>query len=821
VSGRRRLHEYEAKRDFANTPEPAGKHYEEDERGRFVVQEHHARSPHWDLRLERNGVLVSWAVPKGIPPDPKTNHLAVHVEDHPLDYIDFAGEIPAGSYGAGEVKIWDSGTYNCHKFRENEVIVTFHGARIEGKYVLFQTKGKNWIIHRMDPPQDSQREPMPEELVPMLAKPSQLPGSEEDYGYEIKWDGIRALAFLDGGRIQLVNRNGRDISARYPELRELGEAVGALPMILDGEIVSFDERGHPSFEQLQQRMHLNADGVIRRRSREIPVTYVIFDLLYLDGRSTLELSYRERRSLLEQLHLDGPTWRSPAHHTGSGRDFLAVSAEHGLEGIVAKRLDSPYRPGERTGEWLKIKNVNRQEFVIGGWLPGKGGRADLFGSLLVGYYDRSRETLRYAGGVGTGFDQRELEYLTRELKKRSRPDSPFAPIGPKPPSRAHFVEPELVAEIEFAHWTKERILRHSVYKGLRNDKPAAKVVIEQDLNSEGAHRPYAILQESKNSAEIEVDGRTLKLSNRGKVFYPRDGFTKGQVVDYYAAVGPVLLAHLSGRPLTLKRYPDGVQGKYFYEKRCPSHRPEWVHTVAVRSEREGVLDYCMADDLPTLIWIANLASIELHPSLSRAPDIAAPTAIVFDLDPGAPAGLKQCCQVALWLKEVFQTFGMEMIVKTSGSKGLQAYVPLNTPISYEQTKPFARAVAELIEKNHPKLVTSRMTKLLRRGKVFIDWSQNDQHKTTICVYSLRARERPTISTPLTWEEVQATSVSREKTIDLSAEPDELLKRIDRHGDLFRPFLDLAQTLPNLANHDVHDRSAMNKEQLQRAVDAHK
>ena len=688
---------------------------------------------------------------------------------------------------------------------------------------------------------------MPDKLQPMLAKPSKLPADEGDYGYEIKWDGIRALAFIEGGRIRLENRNGREITKQYPELRELGKAVGALGMISDGEIVALDEQGRPSFERLAHRMHLSSESVIRRRAREEPITYVIFDLLYLDGRSTMALAYRERRSLLEQLHLDGPTWRTPAYHTGSGRDFLQVSAEHGLEGIVAKRLDSPYRPGQRTGEWLKIKNVNRQELVIGGWLPGKGRRAGLLGSLLMGYYDRSRETLasdrseetlasgsnppfgqhprfgqhegkpvlRYAGGVGTGFDERELERLTKDLEASARPDSPFAPIGTQPPRNARFVEPELVAEVEFSHWTHDRILRHSVYKGLRDDKPAAEVVMEidsqdtatappgeQDLNVAGAQRPYEVLDESKDNAEIVLGGRTLKLSNRDKVLYPGAGFTKGQMVDYYAAVAPVLLGHLAGRPLTLKRYPDGVQGKYFYEKRCPSHRPEWVHTAAVRSEREGVLDYCVVDDLPTLIWVANLASIELHPSLSRAQDIGTPTAIVFDLDPGEPAGLKQCCQVALWLRELFAAFGLQMIVKTSGAKGLQVYVPLNTPITYEQTKPFARAVAELMEKDHPTKVTSRMTKQLRRGKVFIDWSQNDQHKTTICVYSLRARECPTISTPLAWEEVQTASTSRKKTLELSAEPDELLRRIDTHGDLFAPFHSLTQTLPDLAGRDT-------------------
>jgi len=680
------------------------------------------------------------------------------------------------------------------------------------------------MIHRMDPPLHP-REAMPEHLPPMLASPGRLPESEDGWAFEVKWDGVRAITYWRPGRMRIESRNLNDISSRYPELRALGRQLGAREAVLDGEVVAFDEHGRPSFERLARRMHVSSDAAVRRLEREIPVTYAIFDVLYLDGRITMGLSYRERRQLLEQLDLNGASWQTPAYHEGDGRELLMVTAEHNLEGILAKRLDAPYRPGERREEWLKIKNTNRQEFVIGGWLQGKGRRAGTLGALLVGYYEGEGEgrSLRYAGRVGTGFNEAELERLTAALAARGRRMSPFGPHGVQPPRGARFVKPELVAEIEFSRWTRDRVLRHSSYQGLRSDKPAAEVEMETltltrkpspseprskaprqvlaETDQAGQQHPYRILHETKRYDEIEVDGRKLRLSNRDKVLYLDTGFTKGQMVDYYAAVAPVLLGHLAGRPLTLKRYPDGVEGKYFYEKRCPSHRPEWVHTAAVQSEREGVLDYCVVDDLPTLIWVANLASIELHPSLSRAQDVGTPTAIVFDLDPGAPAGRKQCCQVALWLRDLFAELGMQMIVKTSGAKGLQTYVPLNTPVSYEQTKPFARAVAELLEKDHPKLVTSRMTKQLRSGKVFIDWSQNDQHKTTICVYSLRARERPTISTPLAWEEVQRAS-RRRREVQLSAEPQALLERVERHGDLFAPLLGLAQTLPELGGHDA-------------------
>jgi bifunctional non-homologous end joining protein LigD len=658
------------------------------------------------------------------------------------------------------------------------------------------------------------RAALPEHLQPMLASPAaRLPAHEAEWAFEIKWDGVRAITYWQPGALRIESRNLNDVSARYPELGALGAQLGSREVILDGEIVSFDEQGRPSFERLQQRMHVSSPSVIRRLSSELPVSYVIFDLLYLDGHTTMALPYRERRALLEELALRGPAWQTPAYHEGKGRELLAAAAEQRLEGVVAKRLDSPYRPGKRTEEWLKIKNVNRQELVIGGWLPGKGARAGRLGALLVGYYEPGEEDesdakrakkknppslpLRYAGRVGTGFDERELERLNRELAARARDSSPFT--GAQPPREARFVEPELVAEIEFRQWTRKRILRHSSYKGLRDDKPPREVRVEtpspEDMT---AQEPYEILHETKRTTEIEVAGRALKLTNRAKLMYPHNGFTKGDLIDYYAAIAPVLLSHLAGRPLTLKRYPDGVEGKYFYEKRCPAYRPDWVSTTAIESERgKGTIDYCLAEDLPTLVWAANLAAIELHPSLSRATEMARPTAIVFDLDPGAPAGLKQCCRVALQIRELFDAFGLQSLVKSSGSKGLQVYVPLNTRVSYEQTKPFARAVAELLEKRHPRQVISRMARELRAGKVLIDWSQNDEHKTTVSVYSLRARERPTISTPLRWEEVEKGQRGRREP-ELSVEPKAMLERVERHGDLFEGLLTLTQELPDLS-----------------------
>ncbi|HEV2075118.1 MAG TPA: DNA ligase D [Thermoleophilaceae bacterium] len=838
------LSTYRGKRDPGRTPEPAG---EGDAtragRGgeRFVVQEHDATRLHWDLRLEREGVLASWALPRGVPGDPKENRKAVRTEDHPIEYLDFEGEIPAGQYGAGTMRIFDRGTYECEKWREREVIVTFHGERVRGRYALFATGGasggrsgsdgnsRDWMIHRMDPPEDADREPVPDRLVPMLATLGQLPEDEEGWAYEIKWDGVRALVRAEPGRVAIVSRNLNDVTAQYPEVARIGRALGAREALIDGEIVAFDEEGRPSFERLQRRMHLTSPRQVRERSRSAPVVYMAFDLLHLDGRSLLDRPWRERRKLLEDLELTGAAWDTPRYHEGDGAAFLAASRERGLEGIMAKRTDSPYRPGRRSGAWIKVKNLEEAELVIGGWMPGEGRRRDRIGALVVGW-QADDGSLEYAGRVGTGFTDRELERLEGVLRPLRRERNPFA--RGRGPRGAVWVEPEVACRVEFREWTREGVLRAPSYQGLC-ERPAGEVAAPPPAGTlaasapEGSGDPAAEGSAGPERAsagpapelesdppgeppvlgplgklpggalEATVDGRRLKLSNLQKVLFPATGFTKGRLVEYYARIAPAVLPHLHGRPLTLKRYPNGVEAEHFYEKQCPSHRPDWVATAAIRSERERrTIDYCLANDLPTLVWLANLADMELHPSLSLAEAIERPTTLAFDLDPGEPAGILDCARVALWVRELLGSLGLECLAKTSGSKGMQVYVPLNGETSYEQTKPFAKAVAELLEKEHRDAVVSRMSKSLRRGKVLVDWSQNDRHKTTVCVYSLRARERPTVSTPVEWSEVE-DALEEEDPGRLGFEWDEVIDRVDERGDLFAPALTLVQDLPRL------------------------
>ena len=480
------LREYRAKRNFRATAEPEGARAtpegaaeRETESLRFVVQEHHARRLHWDFRLERDGALVSWALPRGVPEDPKRNHLAVHVEDHPLEYGTFEGEIPKGEYGAGSVSVWDRGTYETHKWRldgpKGEVMVTLHGSRLEGRYVLFQTDGQNWMIHRMDPPQNPDYEPMPETIRPMMAKLGEgVPRNEHGWAYEFKWDGVRTMAFSQGGVLRLVSRNQEDVTARYPEIRGISEALGSHAVVLDGEIVALGPDGVPSFEQLQQRMGLNTPGDVRRIMKQVPVAYLIFDVLYLDGRSLLQVPYEERRRLLGSLALAGPSWQVPENQVGDGLAMLEGSGRIGLEGILAKRLDSVYEEGKRSPAWVKIKHHLRQDFVVGGWTAGEGNRTGQLGALLVGYYEDDK--LRCAGKVGTGFTDTTLRTLMERLGPLARSGSPFD-VG-EVPAGAHFVEPRLVVDVEFVAWTRGGQLRASSYKGLRPDMDPAEVVRE-------------------------------------------------------------------------------------------------------------------------------------------------------------------------------------------------------------------------------------------------------------------------------------------------------------------------------------------------------
>jgi bifunctional non-homologous end joining protein LigD len=474
-----KLREYRGKRDPARTPEPVPSSEVSAETSggsSFVVQEHHARRLHWDFRLERDGVLVSWALPKGVPDDPAVNHLAVHTEDHPLEYGGFHGTIPSGEYGAGEVTIWDRGTYEAVKWAPDEVKVILHGTRLSGGWVLFQTKGSQWMIHK-------ERQQLPISLRPMLAVAGAAPPNPGNWAIEMKWDGVRALAFIETGKLRLMSRTGRDITMAYPELAGLGAAISHKQLLLDGEIVVFGAGGWPEFEALQPRIHVRDALAATRLAEQTPVSYLAFDVLQLDGRPLMDRPYRERRELLDSLAISGPYWQAPPSFPGEDFDAVReVSRQQSMEGIVAKRLDSRYLPGARSDSWLKIKNSRRQEVVVAGWKPGKGNREGQVGSLLVGVYEPDGR-LAYAGHVGTGFTVETLRMLGGLLAPLRRDTSPFteSSVGPVPPEHARtavWAEPELVIDVTFDLWTRAGRMRAPVYKGLRDDIDPATVIRE-------------------------------------------------------------------------------------------------------------------------------------------------------------------------------------------------------------------------------------------------------------------------------------------------------------------------------------------------------
>jgi bifunctional non-homologous end joining protein LigD len=679
-----KLAEYERKRDFGKTAEPApAKPSARKGAPRFVVQQHDATRLHWDLRLEHDGVGVSWAVPNGIPHDPAENRKAVHTEDHPLDYFRFEGEIPKGEYGGGTVQIWDSGTYEPEKWEDGEIIFSFAGKRLRGRYVLFRAGGpKDWMIHRIDPP-EGERDPFPDPLPPMSARPGELPRSTRGWAAELAWGGVRAIARCRPGRLDLHGADLEEIGARWPEVHRLTRQIGAHDAVLDGELVVFDAEGRPDRERLARRDRSGSEGAVRRRARENPATYVIFDLLHLDGEDLTGAPYKHRRELLEGLELDGAAWRVPAAVTSKFKELLAAAAGQGVEGLVLKKRSSTYAPGRRSGDWILV---------------------------------------RAAGEDG-----------------------------------------------------------------------------EEPTGSESGTRITAAAEPlSKTKSRLPVEGRELTVSNLTKVIYPKTGFTKGDLIDAYADLAEVLLPHLRGRPVTLKRFPDGVEGKFFYEKRCPPHRPDWLATARIWSEgHKGEIDYCLLEDKPSLLWAANLANIELHTSLARASDQGRPDSLVFDLDPGAPADVIDCARIALRLRGLFDQLGLDCYAKTSGSKGIHLHLPLNGTATFAESRPFAKAVAETFEARFPDEVVSRQAKERRKGRVLIDWSQNDAHKTTASVYSLRAREKPTASTPLEWDEVEAAAEQGDAAA-LAFTVDDLRRRVAAKGDLYAPLLTQRQELPELS-----------------------
>ncbi|HEX7255491.1 MAG TPA: DNA ligase D [Gaiellaceae bacterium] len=765
------LAEYRRKRDPKKTPEPFGAK----KRGKepiFVVQRHDARRLHYDFRLERNGALASWAVPKGIPLEPGQRALAVHVEDHPLEYATFEGEIPKGEYGAGQVEIWDSGTYELlEEKKSGGLTVRLHGKRLEGVWTLVPAKldgdPKNWLILRKredgaEAPRERRR------YKPMLATLADEVPKGKEWTHEVKWDGYRAITYVQGGDATLVSRNDIDMTERFASVaREIARAVKTPDCVLDGEVCALDESGRATFSAMQQG---------KQGTRYI---FVVFDLLEVDGNPIVDLPLTERRARLLQLLDRRNQTVQLSESFDDGEALYRAAHDQGFEGIVSKRRDSRYEPGRRSRNWLKIKTHGRQEFVIAGYTKGQGRRSGRFGSLILGYWQG--DELVYAGNVGTGFTDEEIDKLLKKLRPLERKDPPFRTVPKMPRVRRDaivWVEPELVAEIEFVEWTHDGRLRAPSYKGLREDKSATEVRREEPKPME---------------TEIRKGRRVLKLTNLDKPFWPEEGITKGDLLAYYRSIADVVVPHLKDRPFTMKRYPDGAYGKFFFQKDAPKHMPDWIKTVEIEvSTRESPrqrrkIRAPLVNDELALLWMVNMGCIDLNTWYSRVDKPNRPDWVLFDLDPSDDVGFKETIQVALLVKQALDAVGLESHAKTSGSEGIHVLVPIARRHTYDETREFAEIIASALARTHYGLVTTEWSKRKRRG-VLIDSNQNGEGKTIASVYSVRPKPGAPVSTPLRWDEVNEELDPAAFTMDAVRE------RIDRHGDLFEPVLHGKQSL---------------------------
>ncbi len=730
----------------------------------FVVQRHQARSLHYDLRLERDGVLASWAVPKGIPLEPGKQHLAVHVEDHPLEYAEFEGEIPKGEYGAGTVEIWDRGSYELvEEKRDGGLTVRLRGERLDGVWALVPAKlsgdPKNWLLVRKR--EEGRPVGRDQPYEPMLATLTEALPSGDEWLFEPKWDGYRAIAYLRGGEAELRSRRQNDLTQRFePIARALPRAVRTPDCVLDGEVCAIDEAGRSRFSLIQQ-----GAGTL---------VYYVFDLLELDGRSLVDLPLGERRRALERLLDRRSTVVRLSETFDDGEALLAAAAKQGLEGVMAKRADSRYEQ-RRSRSWLKVKVRPRQELLVAGYTKGRGRRAKL-GALVLAVRERGR--LRWVGNVGTGFSERTLDELLRRLRELERPDTPFAEAPKMPRVRASdvvWVEPRLVVEVEFAEWTHDGHLRAPSFLGLRDDK-----------------RPADVRRELPVETEISRGRRRLRLSNLDKVFWPEERITKGDLIAYYRDVAPVLVPHLAGRPFTMKRYPDGIEGGHFFQKDAPSHMPSWIKTRSYRStsretRRKRTIRYPLVDDELALLWMVNMGCIDMNTWYSRVDRPERPDWVLFDLDPSPDVGFSEVVEVALLIRSLLAGIGLDCVPKTSGADGMHVLVPIARRSTYDQTREFAEIVARALATAHGGLVTTQWQRSRRRG-VLIDANQNGEGKTIASVYSVRPRPGAPVSTPLRWEEVTASLDPAAFTMDV------VLERVARDGDLFAPVLAGKQSL---------------------------
>ena len=876
---RAQLAEYRRKRDFGRTQEPSGKTTSSPTRSgrlRFVVQKHAASHLHFDLRLEVDGVMKSWAVPKGLSLDPSVKRLAMQVEDHPMDYNAFEGTIPKDEYGGGTVMLWDQGTYSADTaashdeeedairegLRRGDLKITFHGERLHGSFALVRMKfARNssssskpqWLLikHRdefatdkdvvaenmtsvesdrtMDEIASGKSKVWESNREPMYASiGTEIPG--EGWTFEPKYDGIRVLAYATPVDVKLITRNGKDKAAQFPEivaaLKKLASQTKR-SLVLDGEIVALIDGEPARFQELQSRMHVKESQIIQRLSAATPAALILFDILVDSDDVLIGESWTKRRArLLKRVGKRTSTHlRVTESIEGDGRKMLEKARRQGWEGIIAKRMDSRYESGKRTRSWFKLKIEFREEFVVGGYTEPRNTREHI-GALLLGYFDGGR--FIYVGHTGGGFTRQALNDMYKRLKPLERKTSPFEET-PKTNEKAHWVKPEVVVEVKFSEWTADRRLRQPIFVGLRDDKDAKDVEIEapsvqrkpirggtvakrqarpnvparakgaaksstskagrsrsgsvkthEKVDKTGIMRQLSAVEEGGRDGTLDFGhGKTLKVSNLDKIFFPKKKYTKGDVMQYYARIADFILPTIQDRPVVLKRFPNGINGESFYQQKASENTPPDIRVEVIKTEGGERQPRIIGGDLLTLLYTIQLGAISVDPWHSRVQALEYADYTIIDLDPGPRASFARVVQVARWAKEVIDGFGLHAAIKTSGSTGLHIYLPLPPKTLNEAATIVAQMIATKVAEAHPKEATiERFVKARGAATVYIDYLQNIQGKTVAGAYCIRAKPEATVSTPLKWTELTDDLDPRDFHLGNAAE------RFEQVGDIW-------------------------------------
>ncbi len=857
------LKKYHQKRKFSKTPEPRGKTAKNKGPLTFVIQKHAASRLHYDFRLELDGVLKSWAVPKGPSLNPEDKRLAVMVEDHPLDYADFEGIIPKGNYGGGTVMVWDRGVYMPYdgekredaekilreQLKKGHLTFILLGEKLKGEFALIKIHGMEenaWLLikkgdeyaegpvgksekdilkldksvksgrsmdqiasnkerdvwdsgkktsmsiggarrgapkpgiaplvggfgagERQAPLLDSlPKSKMPHHIKPMLAHSVDMPFDKPNWIFELKWDGYRAIAEIKNGKVELYSRNFLNYNKKFAPVVESLSKIKE-EMVLDGEVVALDKNGRPGFALLQD--YPNSKGEL---------VYYVFDILHFNGRNLVDLPLIKRKEFLREVLPTLPHIRYSDYVEETGRAFYSIAQKLHLEGIMAKDAQSLYKKGERSQSWLKIRTQKRQEAVVCGFTEGNKSR-QYFGALILGVYRRGK--LQYIGHTGGGFNDQNLESIYKKLEPLIQEDCPFAKT-PATNAPVTWVKPKLVCEVEFKEWTRDRVMRFPIFVGMREDKSTKEVEEE---------RVFSPNPPDESVKRVKVGKQTLELTNLNKVFWPKEKYTKADLIKYYTEIADVIPPYLKDRPQSMLRWPNGIEGESFFQKESSSLSAKWIKRISIESEhQEKTVEYLLCQDKASLIYLVNLGCIDFNPWNSTTKHLDKPDWLIIDLDP-EKTSFANVITVANAFRELFEQLDIASFPKTSGKRGMHIYLPMGAKYSYEQVRQFAQLLCIKVHEKLPKLTSLVHNPKERQGKVYLDYLRNSKGQTAASVYSVRAYKGATVSTPLKWSEVNSKLDPSNFTMK------NMMKRVQKEGDLFEGVMGKGVDISSILNH---------------------